>query len=260
MSYLGRLYLDMLATGYRETVEILAARIGPETRCLDLGCGDLKLYDALREAAPLEHYLGLDYHTPSIRAATERGVPALRVDFDRDPLPEEAHGADLAWSVHNLEHLVRPCRFLDGVFEALAPGGHLLVATPNLAAWFNVAHLVLGLPPSTGPHPDREALRRKAALWAYVVPGFHDVEAEETPSRHLVVHTWRSLRAILRDTGFEIVDQRAYGYHPFPPALSRLLCRLDPWHAHHMTFLCRKPGRQRASASETEGRAANHLS
>lgn len=235
-AWLHRLYQDTLHTGYRETQEMLRARLGPDTRCLDLGCGDLALYDALRPA----RYLGLDYHTPSVEAARGRGVAALRVDFDRDPLPEEARGSDLAWCVHNLEHLTRPCRFLRQVHQALAPGGHLLVATPNLAAWFNVAHLVLGLPPSTGPHPDREALRREMALWTWVREGFHDVEAEETPSRHLVVHTWRSLRRILQDTGFTVVEARAYGYYPFPPRLARLLCRVDPWHAHHMTFLARK--------------------
>ena len=241
MGYLRRLYLDVLKTGYAETVAMLAARITPETRCLDLGCGKLKLYDALRAVAPLEHYLGLDYHTPFVEAARARGVAVRRVDFDQDPLPEEARGSDLAWSIHNLEHLARPCAFLRGVFEALAPGGHLLVATPNLAAWFNVVHLVLGLPPSSGPHPDREGVRRGMALWAHANPHFGEIESREAPGRHLVVHTWRSLQAILVDTGFQIVERRAYGYHPLPPGPARLMCRVDPWHCHHMTFLVRKP-------------------
>ena len=52
-----------------------------------------------------------------------------------------------------IEHLVGPDRTLPSVIDLLAPGGLLLMTTPNLASFGNRLRLLRGKTPSLGPAP-----------------------------------------------------------------------------------------------------------
>jgi hypothetical protein len=56
---------------------------------------------------------------------------------------------------------------------------------------------------------------------------------------HRRIFTTRALRELFAAHGFEVVDVRGSGYHPFPPALGRI----DVAHAHFITIAARKPAR-----------------
>ena len=89
---------------------------------LDVGAGDGALVRALRargrEAVGLERVAGDD-------------VLAGEIDTFEDRSGQ--WGAVVFW--HSLEHLHDPARAVDRAAALLAPGGVLVIATPNLSSW-----------------------------------------------------------------------------------------------------------------------------
>lgn len=90
--------------------------------------------------------------------ATGPGARDFRVqlhpgDVERDPLPLADGAADLVLAMEILEHLaVDPLYFLAEASRVLAPGGHLVVTTPNMASHRQVAKALAGAAPySFGP-------------------------------------------------------------------------------------------------------------
>lgn len=102
-------------------------------RVLDAACGEGYGSDLLaREAASV---LGVDISEASVRHARERYGRADGASFEcadvsaLDALP--AASFDLITSFETLEHLAAQERMLDGFARLLAPGGILLVSTPD---------------------------------------------------------------------------------------------------------------------------------
>lgn len=108
------------------------------TRLLELGAGDGDFLDLARE-----HGLattGLEISRESARAASERGH-SMRVGSAEEPLPgDEQFDLIVAWDL--LEHLPSPRQCLAMAYQALAPHGTLLIATPRMGSVFDR----LGLP------------------------------------------------------------------------------------------------------------------
>jgi SAM-dependent methyltransferase len=148
-----------------------------------------------------------------------------------------------------IEHLTHTTTFLREVLRVLKPGGYVVIATPNLAAWHNVFALVLGLQPFSGPSvtdmTDGEIdLVRRLHRRAYDLPEEGDVdrpEGAETVHRHLVVLAYRTLINTLERAGFVIESARGFGYYPLPPRLADLAARLDVRHSVHLLIKARKP-------------------
>jgi SAM-dependent methyltransferase len=111
-----------------------------------------------------------------------------------------------------IEHLVDPDAALAEARRVLVPGGHLLLSTPNLGAWFNRALLLMGLQP---------VFSEVSTTGIYGRPGREVVG-------HLRLFTRRALAEFLAAKGF--IDVRITGapFHDVPRAfrpLDRLLCR-----------------------------------
>ncbi len=154
------------------------------------------------------------------------------------PFHDEIFDCILGLSV--LEHLIHGCRFLKEATRLLKPGGHLILITPNLSAWFNIFLLGIGHMPSSGPHPDSVLLLRKNTPIQFRNAGVAHVEDSIPTDRHLVVFTYKVLRFYLESLGFEHIIGKAYGIYPFPKFMQPILEKIDPWHCHQMLFNCRK--------------------
>ncbi|MDC0357690.1 class I SAM-dependent methyltransferase [Oligoflexia bacterium] len=241
--YLRSLNMSALGGSYDDAYHLLTDHVTENTSVLDLGCDDCNKFDMLNARVNLkkDRYIGFDYGTERIQEGKQKEFELYRVDFSYDSFPIESETIDLAFCFQTIEHVLNPIFFLKNVFQSLKPGGYFIVTTPNMSAWFNIFHLVLGLPPSSGPHVDSEKLKRKLALYSHVWSATQSVETEETRFRHLHVHTFRGLKMILRFIGFDVLQSKAFGYYPLPIFLSKFACKIDPWHAHHMLFFCQKP-------------------
>jgi SAM-dependent methyltransferase len=165
----------------------LAGWLAPGRRVLDLGCGE-GAFTALiaRHGAGA---VGVEVAEAALQRARAR-YPQL--DFRLAPLdgelPLQDAAVELVWASEVIEHVADTARWLSEVRRVLAPGGTLLLTTPDHGR----ARLLLG-----------------------------GIERYSPPlGDHLHLYTRRSLRRLLRDFDFDQLSVRSAGG---PPGLRRRL-------------------------------------
>lgn len=111
----------------RRYVEILEGR----TRVVDVGCGRGELVEMLN-AAGSDAY-GVELEADFVALAAERGVPVRQGDGIAHVEALAAESIDGVVASHVVEHLEPQdvLRLVAGAHEALAPGGVLILETPN---------------------------------------------------------------------------------------------------------------------------------
>lgn len=230
---------EAYATATREIVSAL--RIGGEV--LDCGASSGWMYGVICEHMPLSKsdYFGVDWDESSVAEAQRSGFQIVRADLN-DRLPFEDDRFTCVYAVSVLEHLLNGCRFLRECRRVLRPGGTLVLLTPNISTYFTAALVLMGKMPSSGPHPDSEALLAQEEIVRVRSDALTcDVERDNPVHRHLIVFSYRVLKRYLMMLGFEPVKGQGFGLYPFPNFLQPLLERIDPWHCHQMVFSAKKP-------------------
>jgi SAM-dependent methyltransferase len=96
-----------------------------------------------------------DFTPQLLRRAAERGFATCVWDLEAGARPAELRSGTFKTILfcEIIEHLVAPDRTLRAVVDLLAPGGLLLVTTPNLASLGNRIRLLRGRTPSLNPAP-----------------------------------------------------------------------------------------------------------
>ncbi|WP_327356223.1 class I SAM-dependent methyltransferase [Streptomyces sp. NBC_01304] len=194
---------------------MLADALGPATAApgvvLDIGCGD---GTAARAAAPLlagHRVIGVDWSQDALKRAQSHMSYVVRGELSDGGLPLADASADAVLFSEVIEHLVDPDSALDELRRILKPGGHLMLSTPNLAAWYNRALLLAGVQPVFS----EVSLR-----------GIHGRPGKEVVG-HLRLYTARALREFLTASGFEVVRVAGAPFHGVPRVLrplDRLAC------------------------------------
>lgn len=196
---------------------LLAAALGPAGEqartVLDIGCGD---GTAAATAAPLltgHRVVGVDWSQDALARARTRLPYTVRGELTALPLRTATADAVLFSEV--VEHLVDPDTALAEIRRVLRPGGHLMLSTPNLAAWYNRGLLLAGVQP----------VFSEVSLRA-----IHGRPGKEVVG-HLRLYTARALREFVTAAGFEVVRLKGAPFHGVPRplrALDRLACARPP--------------------------------
>lgn len=128
------------------------------------------------------------------------------------------------------------------IARVLKPGGKVVILTPNISTYFTAALLLLGRMPSSGPHPDSEALVNQLTRTVNMKPDeSHDLETDEPVHRHIIVFSYRAIDTYLKMLNLEDVQGRGFGVYPLPKWSQPTIERLDPYHAHQLVFSAVKP-------------------
>ena len=194
----------------RMLAAILQDAKGPAV-VLDVGCGDGSALATAAAQNPAHHFAGLDWSADAVRQARARGLTAVRGTIETR-LPVADSKADVVIMSELIEHLVDPDGALEQVRRVLRPGGHLLLSTPNLAAWYNRGLLAAGIQPVFSEVSLRAVFGRPGS----VVAG------------HLRLFTRRALTEFLTASGFRCVTVAGASYHDVPrimQPLDRAFCR-----------------------------------
>jgi 2-polyprenyl-3-methyl-5-hydroxy-6-metoxy-1,4-benzoquinol methylase len=114
-----------------------AASLACDKRVLDAGCGEgfgtQTLADVAREV------VGVDYSDDAIDSARgnwHRANLSFRVE-DLTAAPSEATAFDLVLSFQVIEHIADEMPYLRGLCSRVAPGGTLIITTPNILMSFS---------------------------------------------------------------------------------------------------------------------------
>ena len=210
-----------------------AARDGDSSLVLDVGCGDGG--NALRHLNPCS-VVGIDGYGLACRMARDAGMGIVRAELER-PWPIGDESADVVSANQVIEHLIDTDQFAEECYRVLRPGGTAVISTENLAAWPNIAVLLLGQEPFSTSYSKR--------LWAvgnhFARRSGRQAEEEVTPYPHCSVGSYQAVADLFTHYGFEHI--RSLGVHvlPLPVPIIRWLRRVDVRHAMYITLIFRKP-------------------
>ncbi len=110
-----------------------ASRFVRGKRILDIACGEGYGAAALQKAGAAQ-VTGVDIdESVCLHARNKYGLDARAGTAERIPLPDKS--VDVVISFETIEHVTSPNRFLDECVRVLAPGGRLVISTPNKSIW-----------------------------------------------------------------------------------------------------------------------------
>jgi len=106
-----------------------ASRFVVGRRVLDIACGEGYGAAALQKAGAA-HVIGVDVSQDACLHARKRyGLDVRSGSAEQIPLPDSS--VDVVVSFETIEHVRDPGRFLDECARVLAPGGRLVISTPD---------------------------------------------------------------------------------------------------------------------------------
>jgi 2-polyprenyl-6-hydroxyphenyl methylase / 3-demethylubiquinone-9 3-methyltransferase len=153
---------------------------------LDVGCGAGLLAEPLARLGA--EVTGLDASPELIAAAREHAAAGgLTIDYRAGELSALEGQFDLVTCLEVIEHVADPATFVAELAERLAPGGLLILSTPNATAWSRLLMITLG-----------EGLGR-------VPRGTHEFDKFIAPDR---------MRALLSQAGLECLDVEGIAWTP----------------------------------------------
>jgi 2-polyprenyl-6-hydroxyphenyl methylase/3-demethylubiquinone-9 3-methyltransferase len=113
-------------------------------RALDVGCGAGLLCEPLARLGAA--VTGVDAAAENIAAAqAHAALSELQIDYRAGGIEALAGETfDLVTSLEVIEHVANPATFIAGLAAALAPGGLLILSTPNRTALSRLALITIG--------------------------------------------------------------------------------------------------------------------
>jgi 2-polyprenyl-6-hydroxyphenyl methylase/3-demethylubiquinone-9 3-methyltransferase len=153
---------------------------------LDVGCGAGLLCEPLARLGA--KVTGIDASPEVIAVAKEHAAAmGLDVNYRAGDVQELEGQFDLVTSLEVIEHVADPGAFLKALARQLAPGGLMILSTPNATGWSKLMMITLG-----------ESLGR-------IPKGTHDFDKFISPDR---------MKVLLADAGLQCLDVEGIAWSP----------------------------------------------
>src|SRR4029079_6284828 len=153
---------------------------------LDVGCGAGLLCEPLARLGA--RVTGIDASPEVIAVAREHAAAAgLAIDYRAGDVQALDGQFDLVTSLEVIEHVADPGAFLKSLASRLAPGGLLILSTPNATGWSKLMMITLA-----------EGLGR-------IPKGTHDFDKFISPDR---------MKLLLADAGLQCLDVEGIAWSP----------------------------------------------
>ncbi len=134
----------------RSDYAIISELVHPDTRVLDVGCGEGELLAWLAENKNVDAR-GIEIAGVKVQRAIARGVSAYQGDIDQGLADYPDHAFDYVILSQTLQEVRHPLKVLR---EMLRVGRNAIVAFPNFGHWsMRLAHLRSGRAPRTKLFP-----------------------------------------------------------------------------------------------------------
>ena len=153
---------------------------------LDVGCGAGLLAEPLARLGAKVR--GIDASPDVIAVARGHAVTmGLEIDYRVGDVQDLEGQFDLVTSMEVIEHVADPAAFVKALAKRLAPGGLLVMSTPNATGWSKLLMITVG-----------EGLGQ-------IPRGTHDFAKFISPER---------MKALLADAGLECLDTEGIAWSP----------------------------------------------
>lgn len=195
-------------TTLRPDLAIIAANVAPNSRVLDVGCGDGALMAALRDDRQCDAR-GLEIDPVNVATAVSRGLSVIQGDADRDLADYPDASFDYAILSQTLQTTMYPHLVLD---HLLRIGERAFVSFPNFAHWRVRVSLLWG---------GRMPVTRLLPVAWYETPNIHHVTVDD-------------FRAYVRERGITV--EQAW----FLSGDKRTSAAAANFRAEHAVFLLRR--------------------
>jgi ubiquinone/menaquinone biosynthesis C-methylase UbiE len=205
---------------------------------LDCGTEDCTNTLQLAKVIGTPHIYGVEISKKNIDLCKKLRVTVKESDLNKK-IPYKKNFFDCVTALQVIEHLVDIDTFLEELYRVTKPGGYVIISTENLSAWHNIAALMLGMQPSSGPH----------VSYKYQI-GFHPLckrhnkmphQSKNIHNTHIKIMTRNTLIKLVEHHGFTVEKRIACNYYPFRGNISKILSRIDPIHALSVIVKLRKP-------------------
>ncbi len=134
----------------RSDYAIISELIEPDTKVLDLGCGDGDLLAWLAGNKNVEGR-GIEISSARVQRAIVRGVSVYQGDIDQGLADYPDQAFDYVILSQTLQETRQPLKVLSDILRV---GRHAIVAFPNFGHWrVRLAHLASGRSPRTALFP-----------------------------------------------------------------------------------------------------------
>ena len=153
---------------------------------LDVGCGAGLLAEPLARLGAT--VTGIDPASELIAAAREHAAgQGLAIDYRAAAIEDLSGSFDLITAMEVIEHTADPQQFLNDLARRLAPGGLLILSTPNATAWSRL--ITITLAEGVGAIPK----------------GTHDFDKFIAPER---------MKTLMADAGLTCLDVEGIAWSP----------------------------------------------
>jgi 2-polyprenyl-6-hydroxyphenyl methylase/3-demethylubiquinone-9 3-methyltransferase len=153
---------------------------------LDVGCGAGLLTEPLARLGA--RVTGLDASPELIAVAREHGrASRLEIHYRAGELSDLEGQFDLITCMEVIEHVADPAAFVQALAKRLAPGGLLILSTPNATGWSKLLMITIG-----------EGVGR-------IPRGTHDFDKFISPDR---------MKVLLADAGLKCLDVEGVAWSP----------------------------------------------
>lgn len=131
---------------FRKDLLLISSWIKPNTKVLDLGCGNGELLKILKKNQNVRGY-GIDNDIKNIKDSLKKDVNVLQIDLDNNLSEFETNSFDYVVLAQSLQVVKRPKELID---EMLRIGKEIIVSFPNMGHWSSrVQLLTKGMMPIT---------------------------------------------------------------------------------------------------------------
>ncbi len=144
----------------RTDLKIIQEWIEPDSRILDLACGDGALMTALRQRKNTTGY-GMEISLPDVHACLRKGLNVIHRDIELGLDIFDNQTFDYVVTTHSIQTFINPAHILE---EMVRVGVRGIVSFPNMGYWRARAHIAL-----RGRMPQTESLPYQ---W-YDTPNYH---------------------------------------------------------------------------------------
>jgi 2-polyprenyl-3-methyl-5-hydroxy-6-metoxy-1,4-benzoquinol methylase len=178
-------------------------------RLLDIGCGDASFLSYLAVLFPELRLAGSDVAVNIVKLNKQKfiNMDFFNHDFNKVITHEEKFDIIIAGEI--IEHLENTDIFLESLQALLAPGGIIILTTPNLASWLDRIMLLIGWQPfSTEVSYASRTFGRKKF---YAIFGI----TESPAVGHLRLFTPGALYDLTKYYGFKMIEHFPYHQQPF---------------------------------------------